>query len=331
FQAEDEIAAVCASIGAAYAGKIAVTSTSGPGLALKSEAIGLAVMTELPLVIVNVQRAGPSTGMPTKTEQADLLQAMFGRNGECPVAILCARTPSDAFEAAYEAVQIAIRHMVPVILLSDGYVANGAEPWRIPDTESLPEIQIKFAPGAPEGQRFEPYARDPKTLARAWAIPGTEGGRHRIGGLEKSEPYGDISYDAKNHERMTRVRAEKIERIADYIPPIEPIGGDAGDVLVLGWGGTAGAITAAVTRLRKDGHAVSAVCLRHLNPFPKDLGDVLKRFGKVLIPELNGGQLAMLVRAKYLVDAIPHTKVQGQPFSSEELVERVMQVLEGDR
>ncbi len=327
FQAEDEIAAVCAAIGASYAGKLGVTSTSGPGLALKSEAIGLAVMTELPLVIVDVQRAGPSTGMPTKTEQADLLQAMYGRNGECPCVVLCARTPADAFEAAYEAVRIAVRHMIPVILLSDGYVANGAEPWRIPDADQLPAIDVKFAEGVPDGTRFEPYARDPETLARAWAIPGTEGGTHRIGGLEKSEPYGDISYDPENHERMTEMRAAKVQRIADELPPLEPLGGEEGDVLVLGWGGTAGAITAAVSRMRADGKNVSSICLRHLNPLPNDLGDVMKRFKRVLIPELNGGQLALLVRARYLIDAYSFAKVQGLPFSSDEIMAKVEELL----
>jgi 2-oxoglutarate ferredoxin oxidoreductase subunit alpha len=253
---------------------------------------------------------------------------MFGRNGESPVPIVCARTPADAFEAAYEAVRIAIKYMVPVVLLSDGYVANGAEPWRIPDADALPEIDVEFAKGAPDGERFEAYARNPETLARPWAIPGTAGAVHRIGGLEKSEPYGDISYDSDNHQHMTNQRAEKVARIARDIPPLEPFGGPEGDVLVLGWGGTAGAITAAVTRLRQDGVAASCVCLRHLNPFPSDLGDVMKRFRRVVIPELNSGQLALLVRAKYLVDAVSYTKVEGLPFTSTEIIAKAVQVLE---
>ncbi|MEO0481987.1 MAG: 2-oxoacid:acceptor oxidoreductase subunit alpha, partial [Planctomycetota bacterium] len=329
FQAEDEIAAVCAAIGASYSGKLGITSTSGPGLALKSEAIGLAVMTELPLVVIDVQRAGPSTGMPTKTEQSDLLQAMFGRNGECPVAIVCARTPADAFEAAYESVRIALQHMVPVILLSDGYVANGSEPWRVPDVKTLRSIEVAFAKESTDGEKFQPYARDPKTLARNWAIPGTPGLQHRIGGLEKSDGSGNISYDPDNHQHMTNVRAEKVARIADSLPPTEVMGAQNGDVLVLGWGGTCGAIQAALREIQNEGHGdrVGAVSLRYISPFPKDLGDILSRFKTVLIPEWNSGQLAMLIRAKYLIDAQSIAKVQGQPFSTDELVDPIREAL----
>jgi 2-oxoglutarate ferredoxin oxidoreductase subunit alpha len=326
FQAEDEIAAVCAAIGASYAGQLGITSTSGPGLALKSEAIGLAVMTELPLVVINVQRAGPSTGMPTKTEQADLLQAMFGRNGECPVPIVAARTPADAFEAAYEAVRIALRYMTPVVLLSDGYVANGAEPWRIPDVDALPAIDVEYAePRGADDPKFQPYVRDPETLARPWARPGTPGLMHRIGGLEKQDGTGSISYDPENHQRMTDLRAAKVAGID--VAPCEVTGDTSGDVLIVGWGGTAGALTAAAIRLQKQGHAVSAVCLRHLNPFPPNLGDLLRSFRKVIIAELNGGQLALLIRAQFLVDAAPFTKVQGQPFTSQEIEARIEQAL----
>ena len=327
FQAEDEIAAVCAAIGASYAGQLGITSTSGPGLALKSEAIGLAVMTELPLVVINVQRAGPSTGMPTKTEQADLLQALFGRNGESPVPIVAARTPADAFEAAYEAVRIALRYMTPVILLSDGYVANGAEPWRVPDAEQLADIPVTFAPARASGDEpFMPYRRNPETLARPWAKPGTPGLTHRIGGLEKQDITGNVSYDAANHAHMTRMRATKVADID--VAPCEVLGETSGDVLLLGWGGTAGAITAATIRLRKDGLKVGAVCLRHLNPFPPNLAEVLGRFRRVIVPELNSGQLAMLVRAKFLVDARSLAKVQGLPFSSQELEAHVRETME---
>lgn len=331
FQAEDEIAAVCAAIGASYAGSIGLTSTSGPGLALKAEAIGLAVMTELPLVVINVQRAGPSTGMPTKTEQADLLQAMFGRNGESPVAIVAAATPSDAFDAAYEAVRLAVKYMCPVMLLSDGYVANGAEPWRIPDADALPSVEAKFAPPSEGDEKFLPYARDPETLARLWARPGTKGLRHRIGGLEKEDGTGNISYDPENHQRMTDLRANKIAGMAKDIAPCEVLGEEKGDLLILGWGGTKGAITAATLRLQKEGAKVSSTCLRHLNPFPANLESLLKSFDRVMIPELNGGQLAMLIRSKFLVDAVSFCKVQGQPFSSDELADRARQLLESNR
>ncbi|MCS6806289.1 MAG: 2-oxoacid:acceptor oxidoreductase subunit alpha [Acidobacteriota bacterium] len=324
FQAEDEIAAVCAAIGAAFAGYLGLTGTSGPGLALKSEAINLAVMTELPLVIVDVQRAGPSTGMPTKTEQADLLQAMFGRNSDSPVVVVAPASPADCFTMAIEAFRLATKYMVPVIYLSDGYLANGAEPWKIPSIESLPKFDVKFRTD-PEG--FYPYLRDETTLARPWAIPGTPGLEHRIGGIEKHHLTGNVSYDPENHQLMTNLRAEKVARIAQDIPEVEVTGAPEGDLLVVGWGGTYGAITSAVERVRAQGAAVSSVHLRYLNPFPRNLGDILQRFKKVLVAELNNGQLALLIRARYLVDALSYAKVKGQPFKIAELVQRIEQVL----
>ncbi|GAB4142639.1 MAG: 2-oxoacid:acceptor oxidoreductase subunit alpha [Planctomycetota bacterium] len=324
FQAEDEIAAVCSAIGASYAGNLGITSTSGPGLALKSEAIGLAVMAELPLVVVDVQRAGPSTGMPTKTEQADLLQALFGRNGESPVGVVAASTPSDAFAAAYDAARIALTHMVPVILLSDGYIANGSEPWLVPDADSLDPIDVRFAaPRRPEEAPFEPYARDPESLARVWARPGTEGLTHRIGGLEKRDGSGNISYDPENHQHMVDLRAEKVARIARDVGPCGVLGERSGDVLVLGWGSTKGAITSAVMQARKAGEKVSAAFLRWLNPLPLDLGELLASFRRVILPELNSGQLAMLLRARFLVDVESFPKVTGQPFRSAEILARI--------
>ena len=330
FQAEDEIAAVCAAIGASYSGALGITSTSGPGLCLKSEAIGLAVMAELPLVVVDVQRAGPSTGMPTKTQQADLLQAMYGRNGESPVAIVAASTPADCFEAAFEAVRIAVQFMTPVILLSDGYIANGSEPWRLPDAARLPKIAVRFAPprdGSQPDDKFMPYARDPKTLARVWAKPGTKGLMHRIGGLEKSDLTGNISYEAENHQHMVDTRAQKIANIAGAVPDAQTLGPDRGDLLVLGWGSTRGAITSAVLQLRQQGHAVSACFLRWLNPLPKNLGPLLQRFKRVLLPELNKGQLCMLLRSRFLVDVESFSKVDGQPFKSHEVLDRLRQAL----
>jgi 2-oxoglutarate ferredoxin oxidoreductase subunit alpha len=326
-QAEDEIAAVGAAIGASYSGALGVCSTSGPGMALKAEAIGLAVMTELPLVVINVQRAGPSTGMPTKTEQADLLQVMFGRNGESPVPVVSADSPSDAFGAAYEAARLAVKYMTPVILLSDGSIANGAEPWLIPDPDQLPEIPVHFAK-AKKGKKFLPYERDPETLARPWALPGTPELMHRIGGLEKQDGTGNVDYDPENHERMVEIRAAKVAGIAKDIPKAEPMGEPTGDVLLLGWGSTRGAITGAVNRLRAKGHEVSACFLRHLNPMPPNLGELLGNFAKVIIPEMNLGQLALLVRARYLVDAESFCKVQGRPFGTEEMEARVLQTLE---
>ena len=325
FQAEDEIAAMCAAVGAAFAGQLALTGTSGPGLALKSEAVGLAVMTELPVVIIDVQRGGPSTGLPTKTEQADLLQAMFGRNGECPVAIVAASTPSDCFEMAVEAFRIAVRHMLPVIYLTDGYLGNGAEPWKLPKMEDLPKFGVKLTT---EAEGFQPYMRDPDTLARNWAVPGAAGLEHRVGGLEKADITGNVSYDPENHMQMVLLRAEKVARIADDIPELEIFGEPEGRLLVLGWGSTYGAITSAVEEMQQRGKSVSSAHLRHLNPFPRNLGDMLGRFDRVLVPELNMGQLCMLLRAKFLVPAISFPKVKGKPFKISELLAKMNEVYE---
>ncbi|MBI1387077.1 MAG: 2-oxoacid:acceptor oxidoreductase subunit alpha [bacterium] len=327
FQAEDEIAAICAALGAAFGGSLAVTGTSGPGLALKMEAIGLGIMTELPVIIINVQRGGPSTGLPTKTEQADLLQAWGGRNGESPLAIVAPATPSDCFTMALEACRIALKFMTPVIILSDGYLANGAEPWRIPEVDDLPAIDAPFCtkPNAEDG--FNPYTRDER-LARPWAVPGTPGLQHRIGGLEKQHITGNVSYDPKNHDFMVKLRQDKIDGIANDIPPLKVFGDESGDLLVLGWGGTYGSITTAVERARKAGKKVSQAHLRYLNPFPKNLGEVLSRFKKVLIPELNLGQLRTLIRAKYLIDAKGLNKVQGRPFQVAEVLEAIDKALE---
>jgi len=324
FQAEDEIAAVCAAIGAAFGGALAMTSTSGPGLALKSEAMNLAVMVELPLVVVDVQRGGPSTGLPTKTEQADLLQALFGRNNESPMPVLAAASPADCFATALEAARLALRHMTPVVLLSDGYLANGSEPWRLPEVAELPEFPVEFH-SQPEG--FQPYARDPVTLARPWAIPGTAGLEHRIGGLEKQEGSGNVSYDPLNHERMVLLRAEKVARIAAEIPELEVHGAPGDELLVLGWGSTAGAITGAVNLARKSGLKVSRAHLRHLNPFPRNLGDVLARFERVLVPEMNLGQLSLLLQGRYLKPVISYPKVQGKPFYRHEIVAKIREIL----
>lgn len=325
FQAEDEIAAMGAAIGASYGGHLALTGTSGPGLALKSEGLNLAVMTELPVVIIDVQRSGPSTGMPTKTEQSDLLQAMYGRNGDSPVAIVAPATPSECFGMAIEAFRIALKHMVPVIYLSDGYLGNGSEPWRIPSLDEFADITYSYAE-AGEGD-FNPYKRDPDTLARNWAVPGQPGLEHRIGGIEKSADNGNISYDPGNHHRMTLARTEKVARVANDIPDLEVTGPDSGDLLVLGWGGTYGAITSAAERARNEGKSVSSAQLRYLNPFPKNLGDVLSRFNKVLIPELNTGQLVVLIRSKFLVDAVPFNKIAGQPFKIAEVQAKIDELL----
>jgi len=325
FQAEDEIAAAGAALGASFAGSLGICTTSGPGLALKSETIGLAVMAELPLVVVDIQRAGPSTGMPTKTEQADLLQALFGRHGESPVVVLAACTPADCFWMAFEAARLAITHMVPVILLSDGYLANGSDPWLLPKVSDLPRIVPGFRT---DPQGFEPYMRDPATLARPWVRPGTPGMQHRIGGLEKWDGSGNVSYDPENHEHMVHVRAEKVARIAHDIAPLQVQGPQSGDLLVLGWGSTYGAITSAVADLAAEGIVVSQTHLRHMNPLPKNLGEVLHRFRRVLVPELNSGQLALLLRGRFLVDAISYSKVQGQPFKRREIMERIRKVLE---
>ncbi len=325
FQAEDEIAGVCSALGASFGGAIGVTTSSGPGIALKQEAINLAVMVELPLVICNIQRGGPSTGLPTKTEQADLYQAIFGRNSDSPLPVLAAATPSDCFSTAYEAVQIAIKYMTPVILLSDGYLANGAEPWNIPRFEELPAIPVHFRT---ETQGFFPYLRDPETLARPWVRPGTPGLEHRIGGIEKEDVTGHISYSPANHELMTRVRASKVAAVARDIPATAIRGDQAGDLLVVGWGSTYGSITAAVDEVRTRGKKVSHVHLRYLNPLPPDLADILRRFKTVLVPEMNMGQLLTILRATYLVDAVGLNKVQGQPFKVSEVSGKILRILE---
>jgi 2-oxoglutarate ferredoxin oxidoreductase subunit alpha len=326
FQAEDEIAGIGAALGAAFGGSIAITTTSGPGMCLKAETINLAVSVELPLVIADIQRGGPSTGLPTKTEQADLLMALYGRNSESPVPVLSPSTPADCFATAFEAVRIALRYMTPVILLSDGDLANGAEPWRIPRASDLPEIRVEFRTD-PRG--YFPYLRDPETLSRPWAIPGTPGLEHRIGGLEKEYLTGNVSYAPANHEQMVRVRARKIAGIAREIPPTTIHGPDRGDLLVIGWGSTFGAIEASTRELRKNGRAVAHIHLRYLNPLPSDLGEIIGRFKRVLVPELNLGQLVRVLRAEYLVDAIGFSKIQGQPFKVSELITKMSRILEG--
>jgi 2-oxoglutarate ferredoxin oxidoreductase subunit alpha len=331
FQAEDEIAGVASAIGASFGGALGVTTTSGPGISLKSEAIGLAVMLELPLVVVDVQRGGPSTGLPTKTEQSDLLQAMFGRNGEAPLPVIAPKSPGDCFDAALEAARIALAYRTPVILLSDGYLANGAEPWAVPDVESLPDLRVEFAsePNGEDGE-FLPYLRDPETLARAWAIPGTAGLQHRLGGLEKADRTGNISYDPANHDFMVRTRQAKIDGIAGSIPAteVDDPDGDA-KVAVIGWGSTYGPIGAACRRIRASGRSVAQIHLRHINPMPADLGEVLARYDRVVCPEMNLGQLALLLRAKYLVDVESHTQVRGLPFRAAELAAVVQDVIDG--
>jgi 2-oxoglutarate ferredoxin oxidoreductase subunit alpha len=324
FQAEDEIAAVCAAIGASFAGHVGLTGTSGPGVALKQEAIGLAIMTELPLVIINVQRGGPSTGLPTKTEQADLFQSVWGRNGECPAVVVAPASPADCFHMAIEAVRIAFHYMTPVFYLSDGYLANGAEPWALPKLEELPQIEVNFAT---DPSNFMPYARDERTLARPWALPGTPGLEHRIGGIEKQHITGNVSYDPENHDFMVRMRQAKVDRVAQDIPDVSVFGAPTGKVLVLGWGSTYGAITSAVERLQRAGHAVSSAHLRHLNPFPQNLGEVLAGFDRVIIPEMNLGQLCTMIRAKYLVDAVSYSKVKGRPFQIREIERKVEEYL----
>jgi len=320
FQAEDEIAAISAAIGAAFVGDLAVTTTSGPGFVLKQEALNLAVMAELPLVVVDIQRGGPSTGLPTKTEQADLLLALYGRNSDSPVPILAASTPGDCFYSVLEAFRLAVRHMTPVILLSDGYLATSSEPWRVPDVDALLRHDVRYAH---DPDTFLPYDRDPETLARPWAIPGTPGLEHRIGGLEKSDRTGHVSYDPQNHDAMVRLRAEKVARIARSLPEVEVDGPDRGGLLVLGWGGTQGAIIEACDEARRDGLSVSRLHLRHLNPFPPNLGEVLSRFERILVPELNLGQLSRLLRAEFLVPAESLSKVFGQPFKVEEIRSRI--------
>ncbi|MEV3871031.1 2-oxoacid:acceptor oxidoreductase subunit alpha [Streptomyces sp. NPDC049906] len=333
FQAEDEIAGIGAALGAAFGGSLAVTTTSGPGVALKSETIGLAVSLELPMVIVDIQRGGPSTGLPTKTEQADLLQAMYGRNGEAPVPIVAPRTPGDCFDAAIEAARIALAYRTPVFLLSDGYLANGSEPWRIPEPGELPDLRTQYAQGPnhtlDDGTEvFWPYKRDPETLARPWAIPGTPGLEHRIGGIEKQDGTGNISYDPANHDFMVRTRQAKIDGITVPDLEVDDPSGEA-ELLVLGWGSTYGPITAAVRRLRNSGERVAQAHLRHLNPFPANLGEVLKRYDKVVVPEMNLGQLATLIRAEYLVDARSYTQVTGLPFKAEQLATVLKETIDG--
>lgn len=324
FQAEDEIAGICSAIGAAYAGSLGITGTSGPGLALKGEALGLAVMTELPLVVVNVQRGGPSTGLPTKTEQADLMQAIYGRNGEAPIPVIAPMSSADCFWAAIEAVKMALTYMTPVLLLSDGYLGNGAEPFRIPDVSEIPDIPVRHATDA---ENFQPYARDPETLARPWAIPGTPGLEHRIGGLEKQDGSGNVNYEPENHEKMVKLREAKVNGVANSYAPTEVIGDPNAKLCVLGWGSTYGAIRGAVDRAQAAGMSVAQVHVRNVFPLPKDLGEVLSQFDQVLIPELNRGQFARLVRAEYLIDAISFPKVQGKPFTSTELLSKIEELL----
>jgi len=321
FQAEDEIAGICSVLGASFAGKLGITASSGPGIALKGEAMGLAIISELPVVIINIQRGGPSTGLPTKTEQADLMQAMHGRNGEAPAVILAPQSPGDCFYMGFEACRIALEYMMPVILLSDGYLANGSEPWEIPEFSSLPKINTRKVESPDEN--FMPYERDEKTLARPWAIAGTKGLEHRIGGLETERKTGNVSYDPENHEHMIRLRSKKVEAVAETVPDVIPFGDDSGDILVVGWGSTYGAIRTAVETLRDEGKSVSHVQLRYINPLPKNLGDVLLKYKKVIVPELNLGQLNSILRSRYLVDSIGLNKIKGKPFTVEEIYNKI--------
>jgi 2-oxoglutarate ferredoxin oxidoreductase subunit alpha len=325
FQAEDEIAGITSAIGASYGGTLSATTTSGPGLALKTEAMGLAVMLELPLVIIDVQRGGPSTGLPTKTEQADLLQAVYGRNGEAPIPVLAASTPTDCFDTTFEAARIALKYMTPVLILTDGYIANGAEPWLIPRVADLPDLTPKFVTN-PEG--FQPYSRDEKTLARPWAIPGTPGLEHRIGGLEKEHITGNISYDSENHDFMVKIRAKKIENIVDDIPEAEVLGDQKGNLLVVSWGGTFGSVHTAVDKKQKEGKSVSHLHLRYLNPLPKNVGEILSNFKQILVPEINLGQLIKILREKYLVNAVGFNFVRGLPLRSAEIETKIDELIE---
>jgi len=330
FQAEDEIAGITSAIGAAYGGSLGVTTTSGPGIALKAEAMGLAVMLEIPLLICNIQRGGPSTGLPTKTEQSDLLQAYYGRNGECPMPVIASSTPSDCFSAVYEACRIAVQHMTPVMFLSDGYIANGAEPWRFPKSDDLPEIKVNYKKGLDEGEdRLYPYKRDEK-LARSWAIPGTPGLEHRIGGLEKQDVTGNVNYEPENHQHMVFTRQAKVDKIADYIPEQTlDSGPQKGKLLVVGWGSTFGAIKSAVAELQAEGYSVSHAQIRYLRPFPKNLGTLLRNFEQVLIPEINNGQLIKIIRDQFLIDAKPYNKIMGIPLTKTELVIKIREMLGG--
>ena len=327
FQAEDEIAAICAAVGAAFGGSLAVTTTSGPGMALKTEAMGLALMLELPLIICNIQRAGPSTGMPTKTEQADLLQALYGRNGEAPIPVVAAMSPSDCFDTILDAARIAVHHMTPVIFLSDGYIANGAEPWKFPRVGDIPPINIHFAPALVDGETFLPYKRN-EDLVRPWAVPGTKGLEHRIGGLEKQDVTGNISYDPDNHEYMVKLREQKVEKIANYLPKQEiDTGPEKGRILIIGWGSTYGAIKSAVRDLESEGHKDIAHChIKYLKPLPVNLGDILQNFERVIVAEMNNGQLVKVIRDKYLIPAIPFNKIKGIPFTSSEIKERILEL-----
>ncbi|MBX7140863.1 MAG: 2-oxoacid:acceptor oxidoreductase subunit alpha [Chitinophagales bacterium] len=326
FQAEDEIAGICSAIGASFGGFLGITTTSGPGMALKTEAMGLAVMLEIPLVICNIQRGGPSTGLPTKTEQADLLQALYGRNGECPMPVIAAKSPADCFEVAFEACRIAVQHMTPVILLSDGYLANGSEPWKFPHSKQLQEIKVEFAKPITDGSRFMPYSRDEK-LARPWAIPGTKGLEHRIGGIEKENLTGNISYEPENHEYMVKLREQKIEHIADYIPLQTVEGPEKGELLILGWGGTYGVLKAAAKEVQRQGYKVAHAHLRYLRPLPKNLGEILHNYDKIIVPEINNGQLVKVIRDKYLLPAMPVNKIQGVPFTKTEIINKIKEVL----
>ncbi len=331
FQAEDEIAAITAAIGASFSGALAITTTSGPGVALKTEAIGLAVMTELPIVIIDVQRGGPSTGLPTKTEQSDLLQAMFGRNGEAPVAIVAPSTPADCFNMAIEASRIALKYMLPVMYLSDGYIANGSEPWKIPEPDNIPEMKPEFAAAKSNDQAgFDPYTRD-ENLSRPWALPGTPGLEHRLGGLEKANVTGNVSYDPQNHEFMVRLRAQKVKNIENDIPELLVEGDKDADLLVIGWGGTYGSITEAVNKVRKTGKKIAKAHFRYLNPLPKNTGDVLKKYKKILCPELNLGQFSKIIKSEFSVDVIPFNKIQGLPFKSSEIEDKIEAILRGNR
>ena len=328
FQAEDEIAAITSAIGAAYGGSLGITTSSGPGIALKGEAMGLAVMLEIPLLVINIQRGGPSTGLPTKTEQSDLMQAYYGRNGECPMPIISASTPADCFSAVFEAVRIAVQHMTPVMFLSDGYIANGAEPWRFPQTKDLPSIKVKFMTELPEGEtKFKPYERDERGV-RPWAIPGTAGFEHRIGGLEKQHITGNVNYEPENHQLMVQLRQAKVDKIADSIPEQQlDSGSDTGKILVVGWGSTYGAIKSAVNELQAKGASVSHLHLRYIRPFPRNLGKLLRQFDQVLVPEINNGQLVRILRDEFLVDARGYNKIMGVPITKTELVMKLEELL----
>ena len=327
FQAEDEIAGICSALGAAFTGDLAITASSGPGIALKGEAMGLGIITELPIVIINIQRGGPSTGLPTKTEQSDLNQAMYGRNGECPAVVVATQSASDCFETAYEACRLALEFMVPVVLLSDGYIANGSEPWRLPDLDKLPKIKTKVIKKTND-EKFLPYKRDEKTLARDWALPGTPKLEHRIGGLEKAAVSGNVSYDADNHDYMVKLRQQKIDVIANFIPEIEVYGNSKGELLVLSWGGTYGACRAAVEKANRNKISVAHINLKYINPFPKNLSEILLKFNKILIPEINLGQLSTIIRSKYLIETIDFNRVSGKPFTTSDIYEKIEQIIE---